>query len=195
MVKSGAFRKGGIDIVQELYSPSLYILRLIMASHDIALTREQISKLPELVAVDMPCFVSSKNLLFDMCGGKDTLQKSLLEGVPSIKVRLPGADILGPSLRGNKGNCQGMILSVRRKKGDTTLSSMKAIPVGKVCSSYTFYQPAEYQVFVMILAAMCMQSDILQFVPHDANKSAESEQVTNTLFLRPPSNTHIICMP
>jgi hypothetical protein len=113
----------------------------------INVTSTDIAALPELISVEMPCLVKDVDTVNDIFGGSEILHCSLRDNSASLAARMPGTDIMRRPLNGNKSTCQGLLLRVRRKRGDKSNSSLETSVVGRVTSAYSFHNPLEYQVY------------------------------------------------
>lgn len=110
------------------------------------LTGVDIAALPELLAIEMPCIVKDIDTVNDIFGGTEILHNSLRDNSSTLTARMPGTDIMRRPIIGSRSSCQGILLRVRRKRGDKSNSSMETSVVGRVTSTYSFNSPAEYQV-------------------------------------------------
>lgn len=148
-------------------------------THNIKITGNEYSSLPELVSVDMPCVVQNEKSVTDILGGKELFEKSIAANASSLNARFPGSSILRQPLIGTRNDCEGILLRVRRKKGDKTGSSMQTSVVGRVTSTYKFETPASYEVSHNSNTNNFNNRDF-QFVvkaPAEAQSSAKKYQV------------------
>lgn len=113
----------------------------------------EVSKnVPNLIAIELPCFVRDPQAALTMLGGNEHIERNLsLDDSASIECRLPGNNPLRPNLVSLAQDKRQLVIKIRRKKvirNGTILSSsvVDLTIVGIVRKTITFPNPADFQV-------------------------------------------------
>lgn len=108
--------------------------------------------IPNLISIELPCFVKSIKSALDMLGGTEHVQRilSIDDGAP-LECRIPGDNPLRPNLVSTFQTKRSVVLKIKRKKiiknGKVTSSTITAFDiVGLVKKTIVFTNPADFQV-------------------------------------------------
>lgn len=116
------------------------------------------AKVPDLVCIEMPCFVRNQQDALNMLGGNHQVERSFqMDDSAPIQCRLPGDNPLRPNLVSMTQNKRSVVLKIRRKKliqnGKCISSSIIGFEIaGLIKKTVAFTNPADFQVCFPILS-------------------------------------------
>jgi len=105
----------------------------------------------ELICIELPCIVKSKETALKILGGSDNVKKSYLSESRNASVMqccFPSDDPLRTPLSGERVNSPGILIRIRRRKdGKQIGSNMCSVEIlGIVRQRIRFHSPSDFQV-------------------------------------------------
>mmetsp|Transcript_12682 Transcript_12682/g.19107 ORF Transcript_12682/g.19107 Transcript_12682/m.19107 type:complete len:596 (+) Transcript_12682:96-1883(+) len=129
---------------------------------------KDLSSLPNIMAVEMPCLVQSPEATAEMLGGYEAISRAVDSQLPHMVASLPSS-VHPHQIRGRVVGANGILLRVRRKKksgAGNVPESFGATVIGRVQSCCKFDTPCDYKFVAMSqLPSYNPQRSVIEIMP------------------------------